>query len=141
MFGLKSTTPHWRIYWGRPLRPKIFSISCRLFGKFGKIVCWRPPPSPEGWCSSYGESWIRPCTQWPLLCIFGIIFICVHGTFLPNISPSYTCSTTWLPPDSFKFHWLSISCLLLYWHVLLPISIHIEVIMFTAFCCNCHERN
>ena len=44
---------------GAPLRTKIFSISCSFFGKFGKIVCWRPPgrlASPPG--STSGELWI-----------------------------------------------------------------------------------
>ena len=37
----------WRI-WGmraHPLWPKMFSISCSFFGKFGKIIYWRPLPS------------------------------------------------------------------------------------------------
>ena len=40
--------------WRRPgtpppptLRPKMFSISCSFFGNFGKIICWRPPPSED----------------------------------------------------------------------------------------------
>ena len=32
-----------------PLRPKIVSISCSFFVKFGKLVCWRsPPPQHRG---------------------------------------------------------------------------------------------
>ena len=30
-----------------PPRPEIFSFSCSFWGKFGKIVCWRP--LLEGW--------------------------------------------------------------------------------------------
>ena len=26
----------------QPLRPKLFSISCKFFGNFSKIICWRP---------------------------------------------------------------------------------------------------
>ena len=39
----------------------------QCFGKFDKIVCWQPPHPPGGISAnihkSYGESWIRPCTD------------------------------------------------------------------------------
>ena len=55
----------WRIYivkfWTRapPGGPNSFN-SMQFLGKFGKIVCWRPP-----WrvgAPSSGKSWIRHCT-------------------------------------------------------------------------------
>ena len=41
----------------------MFSLSCSLFGKFGKVVCRRPS-------SSHGESWICHCLTQSLDLIF-----------------------------------------------------------------------
>ena len=38
---------------GCPRGPNSFNFM-QFLGKFGKIICWRPP-SPEGWCPHLGE--------------------------------------------------------------------------------------
>ena len=57
----------WRIYivkfWTRapPGGPNSFNFM-QFLGKFGKIVCWRPPWGVGA--PSSGKSWIRHCRGW-----------------------------------------------------------------------------
>ena len=45
----------------RPLPPRPNSFNFKQFlGEFGKVVCWRLPPAPEGWRSHLGEILDRP---------------------------------------------------------------------------------
>ena len=44
-----------------PQGPNSFN-SIQFLGKFGKIVCWHPPP-PESWHPHLGKSWIRHCSH------------------------------------------------------------------------------
>ena len=59
----KLTGPiQWRIQGGHPPTAQNFLNFMQFFGKFDKIICWRP--LLEFWRPSYGESWIRPCNLW-----------------------------------------------------------------------------
>ena len=58
-------TVQWRIYlvkfWTRvPHGFQIISIPCSFWGKFGKIICWRPLPRVGAPTSV--KSWIRNCS-------------------------------------------------------------------------------
>ena len=44
---------------GVPPAPPLYGSKFSQFLKFGKIICWCPPPWRVG-APSYGESWIRP---------------------------------------------------------------------------------
>ena len=59
---------------GRTPTAQNFLNFMQFFGKFGKIICWRPP---EGWRPSYGESWIPPWD--PIILI--VLTVCVS---IPN---------------------------------------------------------
>ena len=43
----------------RPPPIQILSISCSFWEKFGKIICWRPPPPRRVGVPTSGKSWIR----------------------------------------------------------------------------------
>ena len=62
LFTMENKQIQWRIYivkfWMRappppPRGPNSFNFM-QFLGKFGKIVCWRPPP-PESWRPLLGE--------------------------------------------------------------------------------------
>ena len=80
---------------GAPPGPNFLNFM-QFFPKFGKIICWHPPPPRRVGATFYGQSWIRPChgnlvklNKYKVS--FQIFFTCVlkfHCSLLKRTKPS-----------------------------------------------------
>ena len=100
----------WQIYIVKFWRPPSKSFNFMQFlGKFGKIVCWRPPPQRVGTPSS-GKSWICHCLYYQQKAHIQTI-LCKLANRKPNRNTPNPMGTMGIGTRS------TIQCTLLEWRV------------------------